>query len=172
MSASEAAFHIRPAREDDVPAITRMYAFHVVYGTASWEYEPPGDEEMLKRMRAVVAQGYPYFVAEAGGAVAGYSYASTYRARPGYRFTIEDSVYVDGSYQRRGIARALLSALIDRCGELGFQQMLAVIGDSANTASIELHRSMGFRHVGTFTRIGFKHGRWLDSVQMQRTLRT
>lgn len=170
MTDATPAFHIRPVREADAPAITRIYAHNVLHGTASWEYDPPGEDEMLKRMRGIVAQGYPYFVTEVDGVVVGYSYASAYRPRIGYRFTVEDSIYVGEAYQRRGIARALLQALIARCGELGFRQMLAVIGDSANTGSVELHRSLGFRLIGTFERIGFKHGRWLDSVQMQRTL--
>jgi L-amino acid N-acyltransferase YncA len=155
---------------DDVSAINAIYGENVLHGTASWELIPPDESEMRRRMQNILAQGYPYFVAEIAGRVIGYSYASSYRPRPGYRFTVENSIYVDNAYQRRGIARQLMHTLIDVCTVQGFRQMIAVIGDSENIASIELHRSLGFVHVGLLPTIGFKHNRWLDSVLLQRIL--
>jgi phosphinothricin acetyltransferase len=161
---------IRPVSVDDLPAIHAIYCYNVHHGTASWELSPPDASEMLRRMQVVLQQGYPYFVAELDGCVVGYSYASNYRPRPGYRYTVENSVYVDMSLQRRGIGRLLLSTLITTCETQGFRQMIAVIGDSQNSGSIALHRALGFVHIGTMPSIGFKFGRWLDSVLMQRTL--
>lgn len=161
---------IRNATLNDATTINRIYRDHVVYGTASWELTPPDDDEMRRRMGAILDQGYPYFVATLADQVIGYSYASSYRPRPGYRFTVENSIYVDAAYQRRGIARQLMSRVIDACTDRGFRQMIAIIGDSENIASIELHRSLGFVQVGLLPTIGFKHGRWLDSVMMQRSL--
>src|SRR5687767_6193215 len=161
---------IRPATPADIPAITRIYAHAVQYGTASFELDPPGEDEMTRRMRALLDGGFPYFAAEIGGALVGYAYAGPYRTRPAYRFTVEDSIYIDPAAQRRGIGRALLDRLIVESERRGFCQMLAVIGDSAQVASIELHRAAGFRMVGTFENVGFKFGRWLDSVMMQRAL--
>lgn len=153
-----------------IPAITAIYAEAVVHGTASWELEPPDVAEMARRMAAVQAQGYPYFVALTGATVAGYAYASAYRPRPGYRFTVEDSVYVAPGWQGLGIGRRLLAAVIDATSALGYRQMIAVIGDSGNAASIALHAALGFTHAGLLRSIGFKHGRWLDGVLMQRAL--
>ncbi len=161
---------IRKATLDDVAAITAIYGNSVLHETASWELTPPDASEMGRRMQALVEQSYPYFVATVDGQVAGYSYASSHRPRPGYRFTVEDSVYIGNAYQRRGIARQLVTAVIDACTAQGFRQMLAVIGDSENLASIALHRSQGFTQVGLLTHIGFKQGRWLDGVLMQRAL--
>ncbi len=161
---------IRPATAADVPAMTAIYAPAVRGGRASWEYEPPDVAEMTRRHAAIIGGGYPYLVAEIGGAVAGYAYASGYRARIGYRWTVEDSIYVAQDAQGRGVGRALLMALIRRSEAAGFRQMLAVIGDSANVASTALHRRAGFTFCGTLHGIGFKHGRWLDSVLMQRAL--
>jgi phosphinothricin acetyltransferase len=161
---------IRPATLDDVPAINRIYREHVSLGTASWELTPPDDAEMAQRMAAVLAQGYPYFVALWAGEFAGYSYASSYRPRLGYRFTVENSIYVDAAYQRRGIARRLLQTVIDACTELGYRQMVAVIGDSENHASIGLHRALGFTEIGRLPNLGFKFERWLDIVLLQRAL--
>jgi phosphinothricin acetyltransferase len=161
---------LRPATPADVPAILAIYADQVRHGTASWELEPPDDAEMQRRMHTLLAAGYPYLVAELDGVLAGYAYAGPYRPRAGYRFVVENSVYVAPQFQRRGIARLVLAALIDECEQRGFRQMVAVIGDSANQASIGLHRSLGFAQIGTLTAIGFKHGRWLDSVLMQRAL--
>jgi phosphinothricin acetyltransferase len=125
---------------------------------------------MARRFESLAAGGYPYLVAEQGGTVVGYAYAGPYRARPAYRWTVEDSVYVDTAAHRRGLGRALLARLIDESETRGLRQMIAVIGDSANVASVELHRALGFRLVGTFDNVGFKFGRWLDSVLMQRPL--
>ena len=161
---------IRPATLADVTAITRIYAQSVSTGTASFELEPPDEAEMARRMQALFDGGYPYIVAEIGGAIAGYAYAGSYRPRPAYRFSVEDSIYVDPSAQRRGAGRLLLERLIEECERRGFRQMVAVIGDSAQTPSIELHRALGFRMVGTVENVGYKFGRWLDSVNMQRAL--
>jgi L-amino acid N-acyltransferase YncA len=125
---------------------------------------------MARRMRALVDDGYPYIAAEIDGALAGYAYAGPYRPRRAYRFSVEDSIYIDPGAQRRGVGRALLENLIDECERRGFRQMVAVIGDSAQTPSIELHRAAGFRMIGTIENVGYKFGRWLDSVNMQRTL--
>jgi L-amino acid N-acyltransferase YncA len=161
---------IHPATSADIPAITRIYADAVLNGTASFELEPPDETEMSRRMRTLLDGGYPYVVAESGGTLAGYAYAGPYRPRPAYRFSVEDSIYVDSGAQRRGVGRVLLEHLIEECERRGFRQMVAVIGDSAQTASIELHRSMGFQMAGTLENVGYKFGRWLDSVNMQRPL--
>jgi L-amino acid N-acyltransferase YncA len=161
---------IRAVAPADVSAINTIYGENVLHGTASWELKPPNEDEIRQRMQNILAQGYPYFVAELANKVVGYSYASSYRPRPGYRFCVENSIYVDPAYQRRGIARQLMSTVIDACTAQGFRQMIAVIGDSENIASIKLHRSLGFVQVGLLPTIGFKHGRWLDSVLMQRAL--
>ena len=161
---------IRRVQPDDLPAIHALYSHNVTHGTASWELKPPDEAEMRRRMQSVLDGGYPYFVAEIEGALVGYSYASSYRPRPGYRFTVENSIYVDARYQRLGIARKLLTTLIDACAQQGYRQMIAIIGDSENKASIELHRAVGFFPIGTMPGIGFKFGRWLDSVLMQKTL--
>lgn len=164
------ALTIRTVTPEDLPTIHAIYCNSVLTETASWELVPPDETEMRRRMQAVLDQGYPYFVATLAGRVVGYSYANHYRPRPGYRFTVENSIYVDPAYQRRGIARQLMTTLIDACTAQNFRQMIAVIGDSANLASIRLHRSLGFAHVGLLPTIGFKFGRWLDGVIMQRTL--
>jgi L-amino acid N-acyltransferase YncA len=161
---------VRPAEPGDVAAITHIYAEAVRHGTASFELEPPDEAEMTRRFQALREGRFPYVVAEAGGAVAGYAYAGPYRARPAYRFTVEDSIYIDPAMQRRGIGRALLARLLAEAEGRGFRQMVAVIGDSAQTPSIALHAAFGFRMVGTFDAVGFKFGRWLDSVLMQRPL--
>jgi L-amino acid N-acyltransferase YncA len=161
---------IRPAAAADIGAITRIYAHAVRFGTASFEIEPPDEAEMARRQRAVVDAGYPFLVAEAEGMVLGYAYAGPYRARPAYRWSVENSIYVAPDAQRRGVGRALLDALIAETEQRGFRQMIAVIGDAAQTPSIALHRAAGFRLVGTLEAVGFKHGRWLDTVLMQRPL--
>jgi phosphinothricin acetyltransferase len=161
---------IRPSRDEDVSFIAPIYAESVRTGTASWEYEPPSVGEFAQRRRDILAKGFPYFVAEFAGVPVGYSYASSYRARTGYRFTVENSVYVSPSASGRGVGKALLLALIDACREKGFRSMIAVIGDSNNLASIRLHQSCGFTTVGVFPELGFKFDRWLDSVQMMRKL--
>jgi phosphinothricin acetyltransferase len=161
---------IRPATPADVPAIADIYAEAVRHGTASFELDPPDAREMTRRYESLRAGGYPYLVAELDGEVSGYAYAGPYRARPAYRWSVEDSIYIAPQAQRRGIGRALLTRLLAEAEAGGFRQMIAVIGDSANTGSIELHRDAGFRLVGTFENVGFKFGRWLDSVLMQRAL--
>ena|SRR5436190_4847403 len=162
---------LRPATPADIPAIARIYGDSVIAGTATFELEPPGEAEMAARLQQITAAGYPYFVAENDGAFAGYAYAGAYRIRPAYRFTVENSLYVAPDMQRRGVGRALLAALIVECGQRGFRQMIAVIGDSPNqTASIALHQAAGFSIVGTLADVGFKHGRWLDTLLMQRSL--
>jgi len=161
---------IRPALPRDIPAITRIYAHAVTFGTASFEIDPPDEAEMAKRQAALLSAEYPYLVAGHGGRIAGYAYAGPYRARPAYRWTVEDTVYVAPESQRLGIGRALLARLILAAEAAGFRQMIAVIGDSAQAPSIELHRAAGFRMVGTLEAVGYKHDRWLDSVLMQRTL--
>ena len=161
---------IRPAAAADVAAIAGIYAHAVRCGTASFELEPPDEAEIARRQRAIVEAGYPYLVAQADGAVLGYAYAGPYRARPAYRWSVENSVYVAAEALRRGIGRALLDALIAEAERHGFRQMIAVIGDSAQTPSIALHRAAGFRLIGTLEAVGFKHGHWLDTVLMQRPL--
>ncbi len=161
---------LRAATPADIAAVQAIYAHHVRHGLASFEIEPPSPAEMLGRFESITGPGYPYLVATDGDTVLGYAYASAYRARPGYRYTVEDSVYVTPSAVGRGIGRQLLTRLVAECERRGYRQMLAVIGDSANAASIELHRACGFAHHGTLQSVGFKFGRWVDSVVMQRPL--
>ncbi len=161
---------VRPSRDDDIDFIAPIYAESVLTGTASWEYAPPSTGEFAARRRDILANGFPYLVAELDGMPAGYAYASSYRARVGYRFSVEDSVYVSPAAQGHGVGKALLLALIDACRACGFHSMIAVIGDSNNVASIRLHESCGFTTVGVFPALGFKFDRWLDSVQMLRKL--
>ena len=161
---------LRAARPGDIPDITLIYAHAVRQGTASFELDAPESPEMLRRYRALVERGYPYLVAQSAGEILGYAYAGAYRLRPAYQWTIEDSVYVAPHAYRRGVGSALLRRLIEMSAAQGFRQMIAVIGDSANASSIELHRVVGFHMVGTLAHTGFKFGRWLDTVLMQRSL--
>lgn len=161
---------IRPATPADIEAITRIYADAVLHGTASFEIEPPDRTEMLRRQTALLDNGYPYFAAAIGSVVAGYAYAGPYRARPAYKWSVEDSVYVAPDLHRKGVGGLLLRALIAASAQRGFRQMIAVIGDSAQIASIVAHERAGFSHVGTLRSVGFKHGQWLDTVLMQRAL--
>jgi phosphinothricin acetyltransferase len=161
---------IRSATAADIPAITGIYAHAVRHGTASFELEPPDQVEMTRRQRALRDGGYPYLVAEIDGTVAGYAYAGPYRARPAYRFSVENSIYIAPDMHRRGIGRDLLDRLIVECEARGYRLMIAVIGDSAQTASIELHRAAGFTLVGALEGVGYKFDRWLDTVLMQRPL--
>lgn len=167
---ANAAALVRDATDDDMAAVQAIYAHHVRFGSASFEETPPDAAEMHARRAGVLAMGLPYLVAEVDGRVAGYCYATRYRPRPAYRYAIEDSIYVAAGLGSRGIGSALLGTLIARCSVGPWRQMLAVIGDSANSGSIGLHRRFGFRATGTFTSIGYKHGRWLDSVLMQRAI--
>lgn len=161
---------IRPSRDGDVAAIRAIYAHAVLHGTASFEIDPPDLEEMTARRRRLVDAGYPYLVAERAGVVVGYAYAGPYRPRPAYRFSVENSIYVAPETKGEGIGRRLLDALVVAAEARGYRQMIAVIGDSGNAASITLHTRAGFRMIGTFEAAGFKFGRWLDSVFMQRAL--
>ena len=161
---------IRTATAADIPAIAAIYDHAVRHGTASFELEPPDAAEMARRRQTLVDGGFPYLVAEADGALAGYAYAGPYRPRPAYRWSVEDSVYVAPALQRRGVGRTLLDRPIAAAEQRGFRQMVAVIGDSAQTPSIELHRAAGFHMIGTVENVGHKFGRWLDTVLMQRTL--
>lgn len=165
-----AAATIRESRDADLEAIQAIYAHHVLHGAASFELEPPDLDEIRRRRAEVLRGGFPYLVAESAGTVLGYAYASHFRTRPAYRFTIEDSIYIDRNAIGRGIGRALLAELIARCEAGGWRQMIAVIGDSANVASIGLHAACGFRFAGVMRASGWKFGRWVDTVLMQREL--
>jgi L-amino acid N-acyltransferase YncA len=161
---------VRAAQPGDIPSITRIYADAVEYGTASFEIEPPDEAEMARRQRALLVKGFPYIVAEAAGTVVGYAYAGPYRDRRAYDWCVEDSIYVAPDFHRKGVGRRLLTRLIADAEARNYRQMLGVIGDSANTASVAIHAALGFRLIGRFQSIGFKHGRWLDTVLMQREL--
>jgi phosphinothricin acetyltransferase len=164
-------FAIRPATEADLAAITAIYGEAVETGTASFELTPPSRAEMTRRFETLRAGGFPYLVATGdAGRVLGYAYAGPYRARAAYRLTVEDAVYVAAGARRQGIGRALLAALVEAAAAAGFRQMIAVIGDSANAGSVGSHAAAGFRLVGTLAAVGRKHGRWLDTVLMQRSL--
>lgn len=161
---------IRDSRNDDVPAVTRIYEHWVTHGLATFEYDPPNESEMADRRAKLLAKDFPYLVAEEGGAVLGYAYAGPYRTRPGYRFACEDSIYVAPTAARLGVGRTLLSAVIARCETIGLRLMVAVIGDSENTASIALHAAQGFHHAGVLPAVGWKHRQWVDTVFMVRPL--
>jgi len=162
--------HIRPAKDSDIAAITAIYAYHVLHGTGSFETDPPDAEEMARRMTDVVSRGLPYFVAESDNKIVGYAYAALYRTRIAYRFTLEDSVYIDHTQMGRGIGSALLEALIPACKAWGCKQLVAVIGDSENSASVKVHEKFGFQHSGVLRNVGFKFDRWIDTVLMQLPL--
>jgi L-amino acid N-acyltransferase YncA len=164
------AVTIRDAAAADMTAIQAIYAHHVLHGFASFEETPPEAAELAARRAAILAQGLPYLAAEIDGRLVGYAYAGAYRPRPAYRHTVEDSIYVADGLAGRGIGRALLAGLIERCEAGPWRQMVAVIGDSGNAASIALHERLGFEPAGSFRSIGFKLGRWVDTVLMQRTL--
>lgn len=161
---------VRQSRDDDVPAFQAIYAHHVRHGTASFETEPPDLAEMRHRRQAVLAKGFPHLAVEYQGTLAGYAYASTYRPRAAYGDTVENSIYLRPELTGRGIGRPLLEALIVACEERDLRQMIAVIGDSAHVASVRLHERCGFRMVGVLRDVGWKHGRWLDTVVLQRAL--
>ncbi|MEY8878584.1 MAG: N-acetyltransferase family protein [Leptothrix sp. (in: b-proteobacteria)] len=160
---------IRPSRPADLPAITAIYAWNVQHGTGTFELESPSEAEMTQRRTDVLAKGLPWLVAEQDGAVIGYAYASHFRPRLAFRFALEDSVYLAPAAQGRGVGRLLLAELMARCQALGARQMIAVIGDSANAGSIGLHRACGFADAGLLRSAGWKFGRWLDVVLMQRS---
>jgi phosphinothricin acetyltransferase len=168
---TEDGFLVRDSAEADLDQIARIYAHHVRHGLASFEEEAPSARELGRRRADFLALGFPYLVAATpGGEVLGYAYASAYRTRSAYRFSCEDSVYVAPGGARRGVGRRLLAALIERCEQGQWRQMIAVIGDSANDASIGLHAALGFRKIGVIEAVGWKHGRWVDGVLMQRAL--
>lgn len=161
---------LRTATPDDIPHIQRLYAQEVRDGVATYEYEVPDQAEMARRMQEIVAGHFPYLVAECDGQFAGYAYASAYRGRIGYRWTVEDTVYVTPEFAGKGIGTALLGQLMQDCEARGFRQMVAVIGEPGNGASVALHEKHGFTTIGIFPGLGRKHGRWLDTVQMQCAL--
>lgn len=161
---------VRPAVPADIPSITAIYAPAVIGGTASFELEPPDEAEIGRRFTSIVDAGFPYLAAERDGQVVGYAYANLYRTRPAYRFTVEDSIYVADAHQGQGIGKLLLNELIDASRARGYRQMIAVIGDSMQFGSIALHRSAGFAFSGTLHSVGFKFGRWIDSVLMQKAI--
>ena len=156
---------IRHALTDDLDQIAEIYSDAVVNGTATYELEPPTHAEMRGRYDALTDDGYPYLVAERDGAIIGYAYAGPFRARPAYRFIVEDSIYIAPEAKGAGVGKALMQALIDECTVLGFRQIVAVIGDGHETsASVKLHERLGFHHTGRMEGSGYKHGRWLDTV--------
>ena len=161
---------MRDGNESDVAAIQPIYAYYVLQGLATFEEIPPALDDLLSRRDAILLAGLPYLVATENGQIVGYAYASTYRSRPAYRYTVEDSVYVTAGRHSQGIGTALLSALIARCEAGVWKQMVAVIGDSGNAASIALHTRLGFERVGVLKAVGFKLGQWVDTVLMQRAL--
>lgn len=161
---------LRPSTSGDLDAITRIYAWNVVHGTGTFEYEAPDRAEMERRRADVLDKGLPWLVLERAGSVVGYAYANHFRPRPAYRFCVEDSVYLAPDAVKLGFGRLLLAELIARCEDAGARQMLAVIGDSANAGSIGVHRTLGFAPVGTIRAAGWKFDRWLDVVVMQRSL--
>jgi L-amino acid N-acyltransferase YncA len=164
------AYSVRSSVPADSPAIVDIYSHYVVESTATFETTPPTVEEIEHRRESILSLGLPHLVATQNGTVVGYAYANIYRPRPAYRFTIEDSIYVAPASVGKGCGRLLLSALVSHCQIGPWQQMVAVIGDSANHPSIKLHRAFGFRHVGTLESVGYKLGRWIDTVLMQRSL--
>jgi L-amino acid N-acyltransferase YncA len=161
---------IRPAHDDDIPAIQAIYAYWVAHGTASFEIDAPSIDEMAKRRADVLGKALPYLAAEHDGRIVGYAYANWFRPRPAYRFCVENSIYVHQDVHRAGVAKLLLSELISRCEQAGARQMIAVIGDSANASSIGFHAAMGFEKIGVIRSSGWKFNRWLDTVLMQRNL--
>ena len=161
---------LRDALESDMQAIYDIYADEVLHGVSSWEEQPPSVAELAGRFRNIVNNAFPYRVAEYQGKAVGYAYASAYRPRSGYRYTVENTIYIHPEYRGLGLGRLLLEDLVSICEAKGYRQMVAVIGDSANHVSIEFHNRMGFTRAGVIKSIGFKHGRWMDSVIMQRRL--
>lgn len=160
---------IRPSTEDDVPAMLEIYGYHIQHGLGPFDIEPLHPEELKRRRKAMLKRKLPHLVADAGGTVVGYAYAAPFRKRPAYRYTVEHSIYIHRDYQGRGIGRLLLPVLIEACAAAGFRQMIAVV-DSANTPSLRLHEACGFTQSGVLRSVGFKFGRWTDSVFMQRAI--
>lgn len=160
----------RPSRDQDIATITAIYAHHVLHGTGTFEVDPPTEQEMAQRRNDVLSKGLPYLVAEDQGCVIGYAYCNWFKPRPAYRFSAEDSIYVAAGTHGRGIGRALLAELAAQAGRAGMRRLIAVIGDSANAASIGVHRSVGFEHVGVLKACGWKFGQWRDVVLMEMPL--
>jgi len=164
------SLQIRDATESDIPAIQAIYAHHVLHGTATFEEIPPDEAGMKRRLRTLQEASLPFLVAELDGMVRGYCYANFYHTRSAYRYTLEDTVYLEEGWRGRGLGKALLSALLERCEAGGWRQMVALIGDSSNAGSIGLHRSLGFRQIGILEKVGLKFGQWHDVVVMQKNL--
>ncbi|MFS2033003.1 GNAT family N-acetyltransferase [Polaromonas sp. CT11-55] len=169
-SPAAGALSIRPCAESDMAAIQAIYAHYVATNLATFELEPPSVEQMRARRADILRGGYPYLVALCDGEVAGYAYGSAYRSRPAYRHTVEDSIYVAPGMRQAGVGSALLRELIRECEQRGFRQMVAVVGNSANTGSLRVHEAQGFVRVGTLGCVGYKFGQWVDTVLMQRAL--
>lgn len=161
---------IRPSRDEDIPAITAIYAHHVLHGTGSFETEPPSVADMTARRADVLSKGLPYLVAQEDTKIVGFAYGSWFKPRPAYRYSVEDSIYLAPELYRKGLGRALLAELLARCEAVGIRKVIAIIGDSANAGSIGLHRALGFTHVGIFESCGWKFGAWRDIVIMQKTV--
>ncbi|MES2954899.1 MAG: N-acetyltransferase family protein [Pseudomonadota bacterium] len=161
---------IRPSREDDLPAITAIYAHHVLHGTGTFETEPPSVADMGTRRADVLSKGLPYLVAEEAGTVVGFAYGNWFKPRPAYRYSVEDSIYLAPDAGGKGVGRALLSELLARCESAGIRKIMAIIGDSANAGSVGLHRALGFTQVGIVASCGWKFGAWRDIVIMQKPL--
>jgi phosphinothricin acetyltransferase len=161
---------VRTATADDVAQIAAIYAHHVLHGTATFEIDPPDIEEIARRRLEIEQAGLPFLVAASGDRVLGYAYAGPYRPRPAYRYTVEDSIYIDPAEIGHGLGKLLMPELIAACEKAGSRQLIAVIGDTDNLASVRLHERFGFRHSGVFRAVGFKFDRWLDTVLMQRKL--
>ena len=170
LPSAQVLVQVRDAVESDMAALQEIYAHYVLHGLATFEEIPPSTEDFIGRRAAVLAAGLPYLVAQIDGRIAGYCYATPYRPRSAYRFSIEDSVYVAVGLEGRGVGSALLAALIGRCQQGPWRQMVAVIGHSGNAGSIALHRRLGFAEAGVLKSVGFKLGLWVDTVMMQRAL--
>lgn len=161
---------IRPSHDRDLAAITALYAHHVLHGTGTFEIDPPGEADMALRRADVLGKQLPWLVAEEAGQVVGFAYANWFKPRPAYRFSAEDSIYLAPGMQRRGLGRALLAEVALRCENQGLRKLIAIIGDSDNAGSIAVHRALGFTPVGVLSACGWKFGRWLDVVMMEKTL--
>ena len=162
--------HIRPSRDEDIPAITAIYAHHVLHGTGTFETDPPNEANMTARRADVLSKGLPYLVAEHDGKVAGFAYGNWFKPRPAYRYSVEDSIYLAPELQRKGLGRALMAELLAQFEAVGIRKVMAIIGDSANAGSVGIHQAFGFTQVGIVESCGWKLGAWRDIVIMQKTL--
>ena len=161
---------IRPSRDDDIDAITLIYAHHVLHGTGTFEVDPPSVQDMRARRAKVLARGLPWLIAESDNQVSGFAYCNWFKPRPAYRFSAEDSIYLAPHANGQGLGRALLAELATQAERAGVRKLIAVIGDSGNTGSIGVHRALGFQHVGVLASCVWKFDRWLDVVLMERSL--